>query len=184
MYAYAESAALAGARYAVITMMQGTKFMLAPNAVYDTFTGYAPGDACATRDLVLDLYAALAPRGIRLMLYWTGDGPHMDQQAISGLGWPEATTSRADVPELFAQRWGAVLQEYAERYGDKVAGWWVDGCYTYFNYTDAKLQPYHDGACAMCACVCSLKWAPTPHTPLGLSARSHPRGQQRGARRP
>ena len=143
--AYAESATQADAKYAIITVMQGTKYMLAPNSVYDAYTGYSPGEACATRDLVLDLYAALAPRGIRLMLYWTGDGPHLDQQAISGLGWPEATTSRSNVPFLFTQRWGAVLQEYAVRYGDKVAGWWVDGCYTYFNYSDAKLQPYHDG---------------------------------------
>ena len=28
------------------------------------------------------------------------------------------------------------------RYGDKVHGWWVDGCYQYFNYTETKLHPY------------------------------------------
>ena len=33
---------------------------------------------------------------------------------------------RSNIPELFAQRWGSVLQEYAVRYGDKVKGWWVD----------------------------------------------------------
>lgn len=142
--AYAQSAANAGARYVIITMMQGTKFMLAPNAVYDSFTGYAPGDACASRDLVLDIVDALAPFGIRLMLYWTGDGPHLDQQASTGLGWPEAPVSRSNVPVLFTQRWAAVLQEYAMRYGNKVAGWWTDGCYTYFNYSDSKLKPYHD----------------------------------------
>ena len=80
MTAYAESAALAGAHYVIITMMQGTKYMLGPNTAYDNFTGYAPGEACSERDLVLDLYDALSPHGIRLMLYWTGDGPHMDQQ--------------------------------------------------------------------------------------------------------
>jgi hypothetical protein len=116
--AYAESAASAGARYAIITMMQGTKYMLAPNTAYDSFSGYAPGEACATRDLVLDLYTALAPRGIRLMLYWTGDGPHMDQQASTGLGWPEAPVSRSNVPVLFTERWGAVLQV--------CECWWLD----------------------------------------------------------
>jgi len=29
-------------------------------------------------------------------------------------------------------------------YGDKVSGWWIDGCYDYTNYTEAKLRPYHD----------------------------------------
>ena len=144
--AYAASAAAARARYAVITMMQGSKYLLAPNAAYDAFTGYAPGEACAKRDLILELSAALAARGVRLLLYWTGDGPHEDAQASAGLGWPDAPTSRANVPLLFAQRWAAVQREYAERYAGRVAGWWVDGCYTYFNYTEEKLQPYHDAA--------------------------------------
>ena len=78
--AYAESAAAAGAQYAVITMMQGSRQMIAPNSVYDNFTGYAPGEACSTRDLVLDISAALNARGLKLMLYWTGDGPHLDPQ--------------------------------------------------------------------------------------------------------
>jgi alpha-L-fucosidase len=140
--AYAASAAAANARYAIITVMQGDRFMIAPNSMYDSYTGYAPGEACARRDLVLDLSASLSARGIKLMLYYTGDGPHEDQQASTGLGWPDAPNDRSNVPLLFAQRWAAVLQEYAVRYGDKVSGWWIDGCYTYFNYTEEKLAPY------------------------------------------
>jgi len=141
--AYAASASAAGAHYAVITMMQGTKYLLAPNAAYDAFTGYTAGDACARRDLILDLSDALTARNISLLLYWTGDGPHEDVQASIGLGWPEAPVSRDNVPLLFAQRWAAVLQEYAVRYAGRVSGWWVDGCYTYFNYTESKLYPYY-----------------------------------------
>ena len=37
--AYAASAAATGARYAVITMTQGSKSMLVPNSVYDKLTG-------------------------------------------------------------------------------------------------------------------------------------------------
>jgi len=59
--------------------MQGTKHDC-PNAQYDAYTGYAP--RLGTRDLVLDLYDALSPQGIKLMLYWTGDGPHFDQQVF------------------------------------------------------------------------------------------------------
>ena len=140
---YAEGVASAGADYAVITIMQGSIYMIAPNQAYNFYSGYPAGYACAERDLVLDLHAALSARGIRLMLYFTGDGPHEDPQASAGLGWPEAPVSRANVPLVFAQRWGQVLAEYALRYGDKVSGWWVDGCYSSaFNYTDEKLQPY------------------------------------------
>ena len=84
--AYADSVSTAGGKWAVITMMQGSRFMLGPNAAYDRYTGYAPGDACSRRDLVLELSDALSARGIALMLYWTGDGPHTDAQASTGLG--------------------------------------------------------------------------------------------------
>jgi hypothetical protein len=50
-------------------MMQGTQYMIAPNAEFDKVTGYAPGEACATRDLVLDLWEALNERGLKLLLY-------------------------------------------------------------------------------------------------------------------
>jgi hypothetical protein len=40
----------------------------------------------STRDLVADLYRSLEKRGIKLMLYWTGDGPREDAQATQGLG--------------------------------------------------------------------------------------------------
>jgi len=148
--AYAASAAATGAHYAVITMMQGSKSMLGPSAVYDKLTGYAPGEACSKRDLVLDIHAALEKRGLDLLLYWTGDGPHEDHQASAGMGMPLCPGTdkggfecRHDVPLLFSQRWASVLEEYATRYGDKVKGWWIDGCYEYFNYTEAKLHPYY-----------------------------------------
>ena len=143
--AYADSAAAAHAKFAFVTMMQGSRFLAAPNAVYDGYTGYAPGNATARRDLPAELSAALAARGIRLMLYFTGDGPWEDAQAAAGLGWPDAPASRSNVPQLFAERWADVLREYAVRYGAAVGGWWLDGCYpTAFNYTPAKLRPYFD----------------------------------------
>lgn len=143
--AYAASAAAANAKYAVITMQQGSRFLAAPNAAYEAFTGYARGNATSARDLPSDLAAALSARGIRLLLYWTGDGPHEDPQASTGLGWPDAPKSRSNVPPLFAQRWAAVMGEYALRYGARVGGWWQDGCYPdAFNYTSDKLRPYLD----------------------------------------
>lgn len=94
---------------------------------------YAPGEACSTRDLVPELQTALAKRGLSLMLYWTGDGPHNDKQASTGMGLPGCpgdinTDSisgdcRSNIPMLFAERWASVMEEYAVRFGDTVKGW-------------------------------------------------------------
>ena len=57
-----------GAGYVIFTMHQRTRYLIAPNRTFDRLTGYRPGEACSTRDLVADLYTALHKRGIPLML--------------------------------------------------------------------------------------------------------------------
>jgi hypothetical protein len=121
-----------GAHYVIVTMMQRTRYLIAPNATYDRFTGYRPGEACSTRDLVEDLYQSLHKRGIVLMLYWTGDGPRQDPQAAKGLGYGGGT------PTAFVRNWAEVAAEYGRRYGEKVAGYWADGCYTHTGYNEEK----------------------------------------------
>jgi hypothetical protein len=141
--AFARDVHATGARYAIITMMQATQFMLAPNAAYDRYTGYRPGEACSKRDLVLDLLASFRKRGLRLLLYWTGDGPRADPQAANGIGWRWPTPDKKPAPE-FLQKWPEVLREYAVRYGEKVSGFWVDGCHAWRGYDDTNLRVYHD----------------------------------------
>ena len=134
---FADSMAEAGAGYVFFTMQQRTRFLIAPNATFDRITGYRPGEACATRDLVADLYEALHRKGIRLMLYCTGTGPTSDAKAVAAFGgWKTPITRK------WVSQWAAVAEEYGRRYGDKVAGWWVDGCYFTpgdLRYDDEKL---------------------------------------------
>ncbi|MBI2927358.1 MAG: alpha-L-fucosidase [Verrucomicrobia bacterium] len=130
---FAEQIARTSAGYVIFTMHQRTRFLIAPNATFDRLSGYQPGAACATRDLVLDLHASLSKRGIRLMLYWTGDGPREDPQAAKALGWSEK------VSEDYVGHWAAVAREYGERYKEKVAGWWCDGCYPWIGYEEKRL---------------------------------------------
>ena len=122
-----------GAGYVIFTMHQRTRFLIAPNATFDRLTGYKPGQACATRDLVEDLYVALHRKNIPLMLYWTGDGPRQDQQAAKALGYTEKVSTE------YVQKWTSVVQEYSTRYGEKIVGWWVDGCYPWIGYDQDKL---------------------------------------------
>jgi len=129
-----------GAGYYVITMMQGRAVLNAPNEAFDRITGHAPGGACAKRDLIADLYESLRPYGIDLYVYYTGDGPYRDQREGEAFGF---TKGHVDRP--FVEKWANVLEEYALRYGDKVCGWWIDGCYKKaLGYDDGLLRLYYD----------------------------------------
>jgi hypothetical protein len=141
---FADGVAESGAGYAIVTVMQISRFMIAPNATFDRIAGYKPGEACATRELIEDLYQSLSRRNIRLMLYWTGDGPRGDEKAGPAFGCGTPVTKE------FVQKWADVFREYGERYGDKIAGIWCDGCYPFIGYDDEKLgilaQGLHAGS--------------------------------------
>ncbi len=131
-----------GAGYYFITVMQGSRFMLGPNAAYDAIAGTKPGEACSRRDLIPELADALEKYDIALCLYFTGDGPHIDREIGPKFGY---TDPRGQVTMDFVEKWASVLREYAVRYGDKIKAWWIDGCYEEaFGYTPQLLKPYYD----------------------------------------
>jgi len=135
-----------GCGYYVITVMQGTRFLIAPNAAYTRITGIAPGDGCAKRDLIMDIAKSLQKYDIDLYLYYTGDGPHFDKVAGPRMGLYEDYEAgiHGKVDRNFVENWGAVLEEYALRYGDLVKGWWVDGCYAHLGYNNELLSIYYN----------------------------------------
>lgn len=126
------------APYFFITVGQNSGHYLAPNATYDRFVGISPSK-CARRDLVADLHDALAPHGIRLMVYITSGAPNGDATAMERLEWewgyagasangwsPNRTGKRL---AEFQRKWEAVIREWSTRWGRRVSGWWIDGCY-------------------------------------------------------
>ena len=134
-----------GAKYFVITLGQNSGFFNAPNAVYDRITGYAPGERCSTRDLPLDLARALAPRGIKLMLYLPCQTPNDDRRAQKAFGL-RAEAGDQPIDLEFARKWAEVIQEWSDRYGEKVAGWWFDGGYAQVGFNESIAQIYADAA--------------------------------------
>ncbi|MBQ6118563.1 MAG: hypothetical protein IJK98_04985 [Clostridia bacterium] len=54
-----------GCGYYFITVMQGTRFMMAPNDVYSRITDIAPGEGCCKRDLIRDLAGSLQKYDIK-----------------------------------------------------------------------------------------------------------------------
>ena len=128
--------------YYFITLMQGTNAMLAPNATYDCIAGTKPGEACAHRDLPTELFDALSKYNIDLCLYFTGDGPWTNDEIGGKFGFVHP---RKNISMDFCKKWSSVLAEYADRYGDKVKAWWIDGCYRdYFGYTEEMYELYHN----------------------------------------
>ncbi|MBQ8551769.1 MAG: alpha-L-fucosidase [Clostridia bacterium] len=136
-----------GAGYYFITVMQGNRFMIAPNAAFDRICGTKPGEACSKRDLIADIIPALKKYDIDLCLYFTGDGPYKDAKCGPKMGLGQ---QRGQVSMEFVTNWAAVLEEYAVRYGENIKAWWVDGCYgevgrgTGLGYTQELLEPYYN----------------------------------------
>ncbi len=133
-----------GAGYLFITVMQGSAHMIAPNETFDRIAGTRPGEACPTRDLVSDLYDALSKYDIDLYLYYTGDGPHKHPEISKKFGFTDDMIP-GGMTMGFVEKWAAVLEEYCVKYGDKVKGWWIDGCYReWFGYNDEQLALYYN----------------------------------------
>lgn len=133
-----------GAGYYFITVMQGRRYMIAENARYREIIGDESADECLSkRDLIEELYEALSEYGIDLYLYFTGDGPYKDEEEGKKFGFIEP---RQNVSMEFAEKWASVLEWYSKHYGDKIKGYWIDGCYDHewFGYTPDKLEPFYN----------------------------------------
>ncbi len=126
-----------GAPYICITLGQNSGHYCSPNAAYDSFVGIRPSK-CSRRDLIDDLYEALAPRNIKLMVYLPSGAPDRDPVAMKGLEWKNGQfpiyaglqdKGRDDRLVNFQLKWEAVITEWSKRWGKKVLGWWFDGCY-------------------------------------------------------
>ena len=130
-----------GAGYLVLTLGQNSGYFNSPNAAYDQRTGFAPGERCATRDLPLELSQALQPKGIRLMLYLPCQVPNGDARAQKAFGLAQGAQDQP-LDQAFAQKWSEIIQEWSDRYGDKVSGWWFDGGYEHIHFNDAIADRY------------------------------------------
>lgn len=103
----------------------------APNQAFSEFTGYAPGEKCSRRDLIMDLANALNARGVKLICYFAGLNGYMKEPKVlaglmDGAGRGALNDKKPPAAESRKRRL-AVLKEYADRYKDRIAGWWFDG---------------------------------------------------------
>ena len=129
-----------GAAYVMFTILQCKQYMAAPNETYNKYTGYKTGEACSSRDLIADLIVALDKYNIKLMPYFTADGPFHDEKAKIGMSAERVEEATEASPE-FRKKWFEVAREYSLRYGDKIHGWWVDGSHL-VGYNDETLEEF------------------------------------------
>jgi hypothetical protein len=120
----AEQIKSAGAGYHILTIGQNSGYYAAPNATYDKLTGIRPSK-CSRRDLISDMAAALGKRGIRLIVYLPAGAPGGDREARVSLQWENGAHPNRE----FQGKWEQIIREWSQRWGDKIAGWWFDGCY-------------------------------------------------------
>ena len=142
---FAGCVAAAGAAWVGFTLGQNSGYYCSPNPVYDGFVGRTPS-RLSRRDLLGDLSAALARRGVRTMAYLPSHAPGLDLQAVHALrctppwdasAWglrpesldPAARAACDDRVSEFQQRWQAVVAHWSQRWGERVSAWWFDGCY-------------------------------------------------------
>jgi len=121
----ADQLAAIGAPYLFITIGQNSGHFLAPNATYDGYVAIQPSK-CSRRDLVSDLYGYLHPRGIELLVYLPSGAPANDPVAVERLEWEREGGKRM---VEFQRKWEEIIREWSVRWGTKVRGWWIDGCY-------------------------------------------------------
>ncbi len=132
-----------GAGYYMLTLTQGDKYFCAPNATFDKYAGTKPGEGCSLRDLPADIIQSLKKYDIDFFLYYTGGGPCRSPEVNADLLYG---SNEKAINKDFVIKWSEIMQEYAERYGSDVKGWWIDGCYRWMGYTDELLEYYHRAA--------------------------------------
>ncbi|MDD5704401.1 MAG: hypothetical protein PHR35_00635 [Kiritimatiellae bacterium] len=108
----------AGAGWLLFTVAHASQLLPIPCRTMDAIL---PGRTCE-RDLVGELAEALGKHGIRLILYYPSVACDNDPDWQRASGWLYD-------PASYATRQYDIVTELGERYGSRLAGWWLDNCY-------------------------------------------------------
>ena len=82
-----------------------------------------PNHTSKNRDLISELADKLEPYGIRLMLYFNGEG-----SGSTDPEWQTVTKFKDDI-YTHAEYCYKVTEAISKKYGKKIHGWWIDCCY-------------------------------------------------------
>lgn len=108
----------AGAGWLLFTISHGHQHLPFPSQTLD---GVLPGRTCE-RDLMGELADALAPHGIPLIFYYPSVADDADPDWQRASGWLYK-------PASYTALQYEIVKEIGDRYGTRLAGWWIDNCY-------------------------------------------------------
>ena len=106
-----------GARFLFFTITHADMFLPFPLKEMDEIVE----NHTSERDLVSELYEKLSPHGIRLCVYFNGEG-------CTDPAWSEKTEFKTN-PRLHAEYCYKITEAISKKYGEKISGWWIDCCY-------------------------------------------------------
>jgi hypothetical protein len=121
--AFAKMVSETGAAWVVFTTTHGKFYFPGPLHAMDELL---PGRTCK-RDLIGEIADALSKRNIRLMLYFhPGPGPSEDQDwsRVAGIN---PLDDQKNIRVMLS-----MYREIGERYGNRLAGWFIDGGDAYY----------------------------------------------------
>ncbi|QJD86960.1 Ig-like domain-containing protein [Cohnella herbarum] len=118
--AFADQMSVMGAGYVIWSVTWWSYYFPAPiQAVDDILPGHT-----SQRDLIGELADALNERGIKLMLYY-----HTGSETKP---WWDETWVSMDDKTKFLTHWKQIMTEVGNRYGTKLAGWYIDDDCIYY----------------------------------------------------
>lgn len=147
--AFADKAQEMGASWVTLTLTQSDGVYCVP---MPSLEKYVNGTKLSSdRDLVMDLSQSLSKKGIKLMLYWIPGPPTSYNQLSKAMGGTDREGGGTEggnnnnnwkMNWTIAKNMASLMSELSLRYGDKVSGWWLDGCYDSigFNQRVADLE--------------------------------------------
>ena len=106
-----------GARFLFFTITHADMFLPFPLKEMDEIIP----NHTSERDLVSELYEKLNPHGIKLCVYFNGEG-------CTDPAWSEATQFYNN-PRVHAEYCYKITEAISRKFGDKICGWWIDCCY-------------------------------------------------------
>ena len=114
----ARECADAGAGWLLFTIGHAEQYIPFPCATLD---GVLTGRTCE-RDLMGELADALSRHNVRLIFYYPSVATDEDPEWQRASGWLYD-------PPSYAALQVDIVTEIGERYGNRLAGWWLDNCY-------------------------------------------------------
>ncbi|XHR31015.1 MAG: hypothetical protein ACFUZC_10705 [Chthoniobacteraceae bacterium] len=151
--AFVEQVKESGAGHIIFTLGQNSGHYCAPNPVYDDLTGITES-RLSQRDLIDEIATALAPE-VKVIAYSPSHAPAHHQEAVRALkcmppwdcgawGLQHFWTNEESADERlseFQRHWEDILRYWGLKWGEKISGWWIDGCYYHPQLYSGETEP-------------------------------------------